>query len=114
MLANSRTVNQRFSAEGRRSRHAQGNPADGPKTRGDLSTQCMFLLFWESTLMLTRWLVFHVASGQSFFAGVACLTVAVCLSARKDQRYIRSVRNALVCLGGMLVFVSATPLPPWF
>jgi len=64
--------------------------------------------------MFTRWLVFHVASGQSFFTGAACLTVAVCLSASKKRRHIRITRNALVYLGGTLVFVSATPLPPWF
>ncbi len=64
--------------------------------------------------MLTRWLVFHVASGQSFFTGAACLIVAVCLTALKKQRHIRMARNALVCIGGLLVSVSATPLSPWF
>lgn len=66
--------------------------------------------------MLTRWLVFHVASGQAFFSGVACLTIAVYLSARngRGQRHRLMARNALVCLGGLLAFVSATPLPPWF
>lgn len=64
--------------------------------------------------MLTRWLVFHVASGQSFFTGAVCLIAAVCLTAWKKQRYMRMVRNALVCLGGIFVFVSSTPLPPWF
>jgi acyl-CoA thioesterase-1 len=69
----------------------------------------------ESTLMFfTRWLVFHVASGQSFFTGAACLTVAVCLSGWKMRRPIRMARTALVGLGGTLVFVSATPLPAWF
>ena len=64
--------------------------------------------------MLTRWLVYHVASGQSFFTGAACLIVAVCLAALKKNRYTLMARNALVCLGGMLVFLSATPLSPWF
>ena len=64
--------------------------------------------------MFTRWLVFHVASGQSFFTGAACLIVAVCLSVLKKQRHVRKARNAVISLGGILVFVSATPLPPWF
>ena len=64
--------------------------------------------------MLTRWLVFHVASGQSFFTGAACLIVAVCLTALNAQRHIRTARNVLVCLGGIFASVSATPLSPWF
>ncbi len=64
--------------------------------------------------MLTRWLVFHVASGQSFFTGAVCLIVAVCLTASNAQRHIRMARNVLVCLGGIFVSVSATPLSPWF
>jgi acyl-CoA thioesterase I len=64
--------------------------------------------------MLTRWLVFHVASGQSFFTGAACLIVAVGLSALEERRHLRLVRNILVALGGSFVFASATPLPPRF
>lgn len=64
--------------------------------------------------MLTRWLVFHVASGQSFFTGSACLLVAVCLSAFARWPWKRIVRKIVVFLGGSLVFASATPLPPWF
>src|SRR4051812_32795571 len=63
--------------------------------------------------MLTRWLVFHVASGQSFFTGAACLIAAVCVSALGEWRHKRIIRNILVLLGGTLVFVSATPLPTW-
>jgi acyl-CoA thioesterase-1 len=63
--------------------------------------------------MLTRWALFHVASGQSFFTGAACLVLAACLSVRKARRGVSAARNALVSLGGLLVFVSATPLPPW-
>ncbi len=64
--------------------------------------------------MLTRWLVFHVASGQAFFTGAACLIAGVCLSAYGRKRVVRTTRDLLVCLGGVLVAVSATPLPPWF
>lgn len=64
--------------------------------------------------MITRWLVFHVASGQSFFTGAACLIAAVLISALRARRSLRVARNALVFLGGLFVFLSATPLPPWF
>jgi acyl-CoA thioesterase-1 len=63
--------------------------------------------------MFTRWLVFHVASGQSFFTGSACLIVAVYLSAFTNGRLRRVARNALVFLGSTSVFLSATPLTPW-
>ena len=39
---------------------------------------------------------------------------AVCLTAWKTRRLIHMARNALVCLGGLFVAASATPLPPWF
>jgi acyl-CoA thioesterase-1 len=64
--------------------------------------------------MLTRWLVYHLASGQSFFTGAACLLVAVCLSAGTGRRPVRLARNALVLVGALLVVLSATPLPPAF
>lgn len=64
--------------------------------------------------MLSRWLVFHVASGQSFFSGSACLAVALCLSAFAKWPWKRIVRNIFVLIGGSLVFASATPLSPWF
>lgn len=64
--------------------------------------------------MLTRWLIFHLASGQSFFTGAACLVVAVWLSAFTARRGVRIARNSLVLLGAGFAFVSATPLPPWF
>ncbi len=63
--------------------------------------------------MFTRWLIFHIASGQSFFTGAVCLILAVCLSASR-KRSIRVVRNTLISFGAIFVFVSATPLPLWF
>ncbi|WP_337174067.1 GDSL-type esterase/lipase family protein [Paludisphaera sp.] len=63
--------------------------------------------------MPTRWAVFHVASGQAFFTGAACLIAVACLSAWITRRRGRMARNVLIALGGLLVFVSATPLPPW-
>jgi acyl-CoA thioesterase-1 len=82
--------------------------------RSDVLVQDVMSRRPESTLMLTRWLVFHIASGQSFFTGAACLIVAVCLTAWKKPRAMRMARNVLVCLGGIFVFVSAAPLSPWF
>ncbi|QDV35647.1 Esterase TesA precursor [Tautonia plasticadhaerens] len=63
--------------------------------------------------MLTRWLVYHVASGHAFFTGAACLIVAACLSTYTRRRGVRTARNVLVLIGGSAVIVTATPLPPW-
>ncbi|QDV37564.1 SGNH/GDSL hydrolase family protein [Tautonia plasticadhaerens] len=63
--------------------------------------------------MLTRWLVYHVASGHAFFTGAVCLIVAACLSYYARRRGIRTARNVLVLVGGSAVIVSATPLMPW-
>jgi acyl-CoA thioesterase-1 len=63
--------------------------------------------------MLARWLIFHVASGQAFFTGAACLAVATGLLVGGTLRRGRVARNCLVVLGGALVFASATPLPGW-
>ncbi len=61
--------------------------------------------------MLTRWILFHVASGQSFFSGVLCLLLASGLSPRATRGLARIGRNLLVGLGVILVATSATPLP---
>src|SRR4051794_26909511 len=63
--------------------------------------------------MLTQSLVFYVGSGQAFFAGAICLLAAVCLSILASQTPALIARSSLVFLGGMLVFVSATPQPAW-
>ena len=61
--------------------------------------------------MFTQWLVYHIASGGSFFSGAACLLVAVGISSRVRKGWARTTRNLLVAVGGILVVVSATPLP---
>ncbi len=61
--------------------------------------------------MLTQWLFYHIASGQSFFSGAACLLAAVGISPRARKGRARMPRNLLVAVGGILVVVSATPLP---
>jgi acyl-CoA thioesterase-1 len=62
--------------------------------------------------VITRWILFHVASGHSFFSGSACLLAAIGLSPIVHNRWARTSRNLLAALGGILVAVSATPLPP--
>ena len=62
--------------------------------------------------MLTRAILFHLASGQAFFAGAAGLLLAVALAGRAGQRRGgRAARNLLAGVGGVLVAASATPLP---
>ena len=63
--------------------------------------------------MITRWLVYHVASGQAFFTGAACLIVAVAMAYRTNRPCWRGILELGAFLGGMLVFLSATPLAPW-
>ncbi|WP_165250455.1 GDSL-type esterase/lipase family protein [Paludisphaera soli] len=64
--------------------------------------------------MPTRWLIFHVASGQAFFAGAGCVIAAVGLSAYASRRGLRTVRNGLAAVGVVLAVASATPLATWF
>lgn len=64
--------------------------------------------------MFTQWLVYHVASGRSFFSGTACLLAAVGISPRAREGWTRRTRNLLIAVGGILVVVSATPLPSAF
>ena len=63
------------------------------------------------TLVFTQWLVYHIAGGGSFFSGAACLLAAVGISSRARKGWARTTRNLLVAVGGILVVVSATPLP---
>ncbi len=63
--------------------------------------------------MITRFLVIHIASGQSFFTGSVCLVIAAGISRFATQPLRRIVRNLFAAVGGILVFASATPLPPW-
>ncbi|WP_165067863.1 SGNH/GDSL hydrolase family protein [Paludisphaera rhizosphaerae] len=63
--------------------------------------------------MPSAWLIHHVASGQAFFTGAACLIAAAWLSTRAKRTPLRATRNALVGSGTILVVASATPLPVW-
>lgn len=59
-------------------------------------------------------LVYHIASGQAFFSGVALISLAVLLAVRPGGRWRAFGRTVLACLGLILIAVSATPLPGWF
>lgn len=63
---------------------------------------------------VTNALIYHVASGQSFFSGVALILTAVATSYRPGRRVVASVRTIAAILGMILVAVSATPLPLTF
>ena len=63
--------------------------------------------------MLRSWLLFHFASGQAFFSGIAFWCAAVLLSPWALSRPHRRLRNACVLFGTLLVACSATPLPVW-
>src|SRR5262249_53976276 len=61
---------------------------------------------------LRQWILFHIASGQSFFTGAACLLAAIGLSPVARRAWARTSRNLLAGLGGILIAISGTPLPP--
>jgi acyl-CoA thioesterase-1 len=58
-------------------------------------------------------LVYHVASGQAFFSGVALIDLAVLSAFRTGGRWSASCRTISACVGLFLIAVSATPLPSW-
>jgi len=61
--------------------------------------------------VLTSGILFHLASGQAFFSGAACLLVAIAAPPQVRKRPGRVTRNILVGLGSVLIALSATPLP---
>jgi len=61
--------------------------------------------------VLKRWLLFHVASGQSFFSGLALLLAAIAISSAARRGWSRPARNLIAGVGGILIAVSGTPLP---
>jgi len=63
---------------------------------------------------MTNALVYHVASGQSFFSGVALIWLAAILAWRASGRRAGPIRMAVGGLGLSLVGASATPLPIGF
>jgi acyl-CoA thioesterase I len=63
---------------------------------------------------MTSALVYHVASGQAFFSGIALISLAVFLAFRVSGRWSSLLRTVSACLGLILIAASATPLPDWF
>jgi len=59
-------------------------------------------------------LIFHIASGEAFFSGVALIVLAVVLAHRHRNRWIRLGGSVASCTGLLLVVASATPLSGWF
>ncbi|QDT42845.1 Esterase TesA precursor [Gimesia alba] len=57
-------------------------------------------------------IVYHIASGQAFFTGVALVILAALLSLR-EQRMPRRLMVLSFLLGVIAVAVSSTPLPWW-
>jgi acyl-CoA thioesterase-1 len=58
-------------------------------------------------------LIYHVASGQAFFSGVALVQLALVLSLRPMSRWASFGRTIGAWGGLALIVVSATPLPVW-
>jgi acyl-CoA thioesterase-1 len=58
-------------------------------------------------------LIYHVASGQAFFSGVALVQLALMLSLRPMSRWASFGRRVGACGGLALIAASATPLPAW-
>ena len=59
-------------------------------------------------------LVYHVASGQAFFSGVALIQLAGLSAFRPEGRWPSLCRTTSASAGLILVAISATPLPAWF
>jgi acyl-CoA thioesterase I len=58
--------------------------------------------------------IYFFGSGNAFFCGVAMVMTGVCMSFFAAGRMLRLARNLTAVIGGILVAVSATPLPWWF
>ncbi len=59
-----------------------------------------------------NWLVFHVASGQGFFSGVALVILAAFTSTRTLPAAKR-VTSLAFCLGTIAIVISSTAIPYW-
>ncbi len=57
--------------------------------------------------------IYFFGSGNSFFVGVALLMTGVTLSFVASGRMLRLARNLMAVIGGVLIAISATPLPWW-
>jgi len=62
---------------------------------------------------MTNYLVYHIASGQAFFSGVALIVLAVIVPQSHGSRWLALSRTVAGFLGLSLIVLSATPLPVW-
>jgi acyl-CoA thioesterase-1 len=63
---------------------------------------------------MTTALVYHFASGQAYFSGIALIWLAVWLAWRRAGRWWSLGRTVLALTGLIFIAGSATPAPPWF
>ena len=61
----------------------------------------------------TDHVIYHVGSGNAFFYGVGLILAGIGMSPWTTRRWLAIARNLLVLLGGVVVAISATPLPWW-
>ncbi|MDB5352331.1 MAG: lysophospholipase L1-like esterase [Planctomycetota bacterium] len=59
-------------------------------------------------------LIHHIASGQSFFSGVALIVLAAVARFGKARRWSAILGTISACVGLILIAVSSTPLPMGF
>ncbi len=59
-----------------------------------------------------NWLVFHIASGQAFFTGVA-LVILAALASTWSHAARRRIATFCFLIGSIAIVVSATPIPFW-
>ncbi|MFC1675596.1 SGNH/GDSL hydrolase family protein [Planctomycetota bacterium] len=58
--------------------------------------------------------IWFCAAGHSFFVGIGLIIVATLLSAISKKLYYKLTIYSLTIIGGLFIFLSATPLPLWF
>lgn len=59
-------------------------------------------------------LIYHIASGQAFFLGGGLILFGLALSATVKSKALLVLRDLGVIVGGIIVTISAVPLPYWF
>ena len=60
-----------------------------------------------------NWIVYHIASGHSFFSGLALVVLAVALAAWNHSVAKRLVAISLL-IGLIAIFVSSTAIAYWY
>jgi acyl-CoA thioesterase-1 len=60
-----------------------------------------------------NWLVYHAASGQSFFSGIALVVIAA-LATRRATPIARRVTVLAFLIGAIAIAISSTPIPYWY